>query len=215
MNMNKKLICFDVDGTLVDHKSSWYMLTAALGCDVNKIVFVYDKITAGKITIAEGEEIVADIFRASGRASQDFIFDLFNNTPLNHGAIELMSYLKQKGYIIYLVSAAIDMYVELIAKKIGADGFYSNASLEFDENKMLSKINYGADQTMAKAMQVRELSEIFKIPAREIIFVGDSGNDVEAFRLIGKGIAVYPYDEKLEEVAWKTVKKLSEIKNIV
>jgi HAD superfamily phosphoserine phosphatase-like hydrolase len=167
------------------------------------------------MAIPEGEKIVAGIFRASGKATKEFIFNLFDNAPLNHGAKEAVAYLKHQGYVVYLISAAIDMYVGLIAKKIGADGFYSNASLEFDKDNMISRIHYGANQTMAKAEQVRELSEIFGIPANEIIFVGDSTNDIEAFKLTRHGIAVYPYDEELAKVAWKTVMSLPEIKDIL
>jgi Predicted hydrolases of the HAD superfamily len=53
------------------------------------------------------------------------------------------------------------------------------------------------------------------VPDRQVIFVGDSRNDIEAFKLTGNGIAIYPYDRELEEIAWKKIKSLSEIKDIL
>lgn len=60
---------------------------------------------------------------------------------------------------------------------------------------------------------LRELSKKYEVPVKQIFFAGDSDNDLEAFKLTGRGIAVEPFPESLRPVAWKTVKELSEIKN--
>jgi len=45
--------------------------------------------------------------------------------------------------------------------------------------------------------------------------VGDGINDVGAFELTRHGVAVYPYDPELENVAWKKIKQLAELAEII
>jgi len=211
----EKLICFDVDGTLIDNKSSWLTIIEGLGCPAEKVLSAYEAAMAGKISFLRGETIVADIFRASGKADKETFEHIFDNEPLKPGVRDLVASLKAKGYSVWLVSGAIDTRVGAVAKKIGAAGFYAHTSLEFDGQGILSKINYGGDQNPWKAEMVRKLAREHGVLTTDIVFVGDGPNDIDAFKLTGRGIAVYPYDEKLGEVAWKTVKDLSEIGNIV
>jgi phosphoserine phosphatase len=210
-----KLICFDVDGTLVENKSSWAFLTASLGCPVEKVIEIYEKTENGSMAFEDGVRILEKMYFESGKAFKNNIRDIFDKICLKDDAKETVGYLKQLDYSVYLISGSIDLYLEIIASKIGADGFFGHASFDFDNNGALSKINYGREQGPTKARQVNELSDKFEIPKKQIIFVGDSKNDLEAFKVTGRGIAVYPYDEELGKVAWKTVKSLSEIKDIL
>jgi len=211
----KKLICFDVDGTLVEDKSSWAFLTADLGCPVEKVTEIYEKTENGSMAFEEGVRILEKMCFESGKAFKNNIRNIFDRICLKDDAKETIDYLKQSDYLVYLISGSIDLYLEIISSKIGADGFFGHASFDFDNNGALSKINYGREQGPTKARQVNELAGKFKIPEKQIIFVGDSENDLEAFKLTERGIAIYPYDEKLGNVAWKTVRSLSEIKDIL
>jgi hydroxymethylpyrimidine pyrophosphatase-like HAD family hydrolase len=49
----------------------------------------------------------------------------------------------------------------------------------------------------------------------DIFCARDSENDLEAFKLTGKGIAVEPFSEVLRPAAWRTVGKLAEIRDIL
>lgn len=211
----KKVICFDVDGTLVEDKSSWLTLTAGLNCPVDKVYAVYEAVEKGKMPVVEGERLVCDMYRQSGCASKGNIAKIFEAVKIKDEAKDLMDYLKEKGFTVYLVSGAIDIYVESIAKRVGAAGFYSGGSLEFDGQGMIEKINYMNNQGPNKLRQIKELAANLGVAVEDMVFVGDSANDIEAFQATKHGIAVYPFDERLERIAWKTVKSLSEIKLIV
>ena len=213
--MVNKLICFDVDGTLVEKKSSWLTMIESLGCPAEKVISIYEGAMKGEISFIQGEKQVADIFRASGKATREFIDHIFDDELLNPEVFDLMGWLKEKGYSIWLVSGAIDIRVAAVAEKIGADGFCASASLEFDEQGTLTKINYGGDQNPWKAEMVKKIARDHGILPQDMFFVGDGPNDVDAFILTGRGIAVRPYDERLENVAWKKVSSLMEIKEII
>lgn len=92
----KKLICFDVDGTLVNNKSSWLTITVGLGCPVPEVLAVYGAVMSGKIPFSEGEAKARDIFLASGKATRDFITEIFRKETFRPGVFELVDHLKSK-----------------------------------------------------------------------------------------------------------------------
>jgi len=212
---NKKLICFDVDGTLVDNKTSFVTLIEGLGCPIGEVLSIYNDAMTGKISFPEGERKVGGIIQSSGRATKGFVEKILEKDPVKEESFEVVEYLKNIGYDIWLVSGAIDIWVAAVAKKIGAAGFYAHSSLEFDGQGVFAKINYSGDQNPWKAKIVQKIAVDNGIPVSDIIFVGDGANDIEAFKLTGRGIAVYPYDEGMEDIAWKKIKSLSEIKDIL
>jgi phosphoserine phosphatase len=209
-----KLICFDVDGTLVK-ENSWQFLTAGLGFPSKRVVGLYRRAKSGELTFIEAERKYTKMLQRSGRATRPFIEKLFSQVKPRPGAKELISYLKKKGYPVYLISGAIDIFVEEIAKKIKADGFYANSSLRFDEKGSLEKIHYREMQGELKVEQLKELIKKLRIRMNEVAFVGDSENDIEVFRATGHGIAIHSTNEELKKIAWKTAASLEKIKEIL
>ena len=115
--MNKfKLVCFDVDGTLVNGVS-WIWLTEGLSCSSKKHIDIFNRATRGEISFTEGERMLARMYKESGNATQEFIRNLFSESEPRPEATEVISYLKKKNYKVYLISGAIDIYVEEVAKK--------------------------------------------------------------------------------------------------
>src|SRR4030042_5237556 len=185
---NNKLVCFDVDGTLVDG-NAWWMLTKALGCSLDKTDSIFNQAKEGKISFREGERLFTKIFQESGNGTKEFIKNFFQSVNVKPEVKDLISYLKQKRYIIYLISGGIDIYVESVARKIGANGFYANSSLEFDEKNVLQTIHYRENQGEIKIKQLGELTKKLGINIDQVIFVGDSENDISAFKTTKRGIA--------------------------
>jgi len=186
-----------------------------LGCSIEEVLSIYNGAMAGEISFPEGEKKVSEIIKSSGKATKSSIEKILGKDPIKAEAFGVAEYLKNIGYDIWLVSGAIDIWVAAVAKKIGAAGFYAHSSLEFDDQGMFVKINYSGDQNPWKAKIVQKIAADNGIPVVGIIFVGDGANDIEAFKLTGRGVAVYPYDKGLEDVAWKKIKSLSEIKDIL
>lgn len=211
---NFKLICFDVDGTLVDG-NSWLVLAEGLGCSPQKALEIFNRARKGEISFTEGEKLLTKEYQNTGNANRTFIKNLFNDINIKSEARDLLSYLKKKGYKIYLISGAIDIYVESIARKLGVDGFYANSSLEFDSKGILQRINYRNNQGEIKVKQLQDLARKLDINMDQIIFVGDSENDIKVFKSTKHGIAIHSSSEELKRVSWRIVDSLSEIKEIL
>ena len=209
-----KLVCFDVDGTLVEG-NSWLKLTEGLGYSPQEGLDIFLRCQKGEITFAEGERILTKMYQNSGNANRDFIGRLFDNIKVKNEAIDLISHLKETGYRVYLVSGAIDIYVESVTRKLGVDGFYANSTLEFDNKGVLQKINYRDNQEEVKVEQLKALVRKLGINIEQVVFVGDSENNIEVFKATKNGIAVHSSSEELKRVSWQVVDSLFEIKDIL
>jgi HAD superfamily phosphoserine phosphatase-like hydrolase len=113
---NFKLICFDVDGTLVDG-ISWLLLTEGLGCSPKKHIDIFNSAKKGEISFIEGERMLTKMYKQSGNATHKFIRNLFSEIKPKPEAGKIISYLKEKNYKIYLISGAIDVCVARIVKE--------------------------------------------------------------------------------------------------
>jgi len=236
--MSPKVVCFDVDGTLVEG-NSWLYLTRGLGGSEKKHLEIFHQFKKGKISLEKAERFLLGMWRKSNRrskrimrrilsiflktkfslkrneATKERVREIFSEVKLKPEVKEVISYLKEKGYKIYLVSGAIDIYVEEIAKKLKVDGFYASSSLGFDEKGILNRIYYQVNQGEVKVRQLEEIAKSLNILLEEIVFVGDSDNDIKAFEATEHGIAVNSQCSELKKSAWKEVKDIRELKNIL
>jgi HAD superfamily phosphoserine phosphatase-like hydrolase len=209
----KKVICFDIDGTLVDGVS-WLLLTSGLGCLPEEHLGIFHRARKGEITFSEGEKQLTKLWREKGRATKSKVHRIFSVVPLKPGVAKTIRELQNDGWQIYLISGAIDMYVEEIAKKIQANGWFANSTLDFDEEDRLAKIHYRDNQGQVKVEHLRLLSDDLDVPITEIVFVGNGTNDLEAFDATQKGIAVYA-EEELSRKAWKVANEVSDIPRLL
>jgi len=84
-----------------------------------------------------------------------------------------------------------------------------------EENIILQKINYRNNQGEIKVKQLKTLVRKLGIDIDQVVFIGDSENDIEVFKATKHGIAIHSSSEELKKVSWRTVDSLSEIKDIL
>jgi HAD superfamily phosphoserine phosphatase-like hydrolase len=211
MKEKNKIICFDANGTIVD-EDTWAMF----GENKQEIDEALADYGDKKISIVELWDRMARIFRSTGMATKDFIYEYWrNNCNLRNGAEDLINYLKKKGYKIYLISCSIEPCLESITKTLSLDGFFAGSHLVFDAKGELEKIESECSDKLFKEKKIRGLAEAEKVDVRDIVFVGDGYNDIGAFEATGKGIAINSDIPDLLAVSWKRVRELSEIKDIL
>ena len=81
-----KLVCFDVDGTLVD--GVWLLLTKGLGCSPQEHLDIFHQAKNGEITFIEGERLLTKMYQDSGNATKPFIRSIFKKVKLRKEAKE-------------------------------------------------------------------------------------------------------------------------------
>lgn len=128
------------------------------------------------------------------------------------GAEELVETLKPR-YPIALISSNIAGYIEHVASQLAIDDWYAFTDFDFDEKAMFREITFSSDgdELEAKVEALKDFAMKNGILPTEVAFVGDSRNDLDVFKLTGKGILIGEGNEDLRGAAWKRVNSLSEI----
>lgn len=210
-----KAAVFDIDGTLLPDVS-WLRLTRDLGVSVDEHGRIFEDFKAGKIPYKQAKEELIALWRSSGRATKIGFMEIFSSWQLKQDAKPLFDYLKSKGLVTALITGSMDMFAGIVANKVGADHWYANTALVWDEAGNLSDFIYYPKQGEKKLEQFDEFCSKNSILPEECVVVGDDKNDIEIFKKSGKGIAVEsPNSANLDSVAWKKIKKLDEIRLMV
>lgn len=212
-----KIICFDVNGTLVDW-NSWDLFAEDKPEIKQEIDSILGKLRKKEIRKNEFWKELSNAFKKTGKANREYICDVWmKECEMKKGAEEVICYLKNKGYKIYLISCSIDLYLQCLVDKFGLDGYYAGSYFVFDEKEDLLEIRSRcADND--KEFKEESLVDIMKreeVKAEEIIHIGDAENDIGAFKMTKHGIAMNSTCEELLKESWKQIKELKELKDIL
>lgn len=211
---NIKAVIFDVDGTL-SPQISWTALTKDLGASVEEHLKIFKEFQEQKTTYEVSKEKLLILWQETGNAKRQFLEQLFINWPLRKDAEKIISFLKNKEYLLCIITGSFDLYAQIIAKRLGIKYYFSNTKLDWDSKENLTNFHYFKNQASKKLEQFTEFCKMQNIKPENCVAVGDDENNIKLFKII-KGIAVKSiHSEPLEEIAWKTINNLLEIKEIL
>lgn len=207
-------IILDVDGTLTDDVS-WLPLTAGLGADPKIHEKIFDDFKAGKHSYSDAKKQLIKLWQNTGNANKGFMKSMFQSWKLKCDTRETIDYLK-KSYRLCLISGAVDLYIKIVAKKLGISDWYANTELIWDNKGNLVDFNYFADQAQKKLEQFNKFAKKYNLDKEECVIVGDGDSDLVLFRELKHGIAVNKDpNPDLESLSSKRISKLIELKNLL
>ena len=211
-----KAVIFDIDDTLTQ-KNSWAEVAVGMGATHAEDLEIYYMHKEGKLTDREADDKILAMWKRKGLGTKENFEKIFNAIPLRDDALDLIQYFKQKKIIVCLITGSMDMYAKIIAEKVQADAFYFNADLHWDEGGKIIDFDYKVNQGALKLTQFQDFCQKNNLKSEECVVVGDSENDHLLFLETKKGIAVRTKveDKTLEQIAWKVIDNLSEIKDII
>ncbi len=196
------LICFDVDGTLVQHpeeKVVWQVLNRRfLGSDgVNRERYL--RYRSGEISYADWVALDVGDWQRQG-VTRDQVVGALGELRLVDGARETLEALKARGHKLGVISGTLDINLETLFPDHPFDDVFCN------------RIRFGADGRIegweatpydmeGKAHALAMIAEREGLPLSRCAFVGDHRNDLDAARAAGLSIAFNPKSAELEEVA--------------
>jgi phosphoserine phosphatase len=188
--MGDRLAVFDMDGVLVEPRSSWRVVHGSLGTTNEE---AYDLYMRGSIDDIEfmRRDIALWMARRPG-IDIEFIEGLFRDMPLTRGCTEAVSDLRREGFDILLISGGLDPLAERIASEIVLSGSYCNG-LEKDANGRLTGAGILRVPLRNKGGVLR--NHLSGLPYDWVVSVGDSIVDVTMFRESDRSIAFRPMDD--------------------
>ncbi len=196
----KRLIVFDVDGTLIDAEMIDELAKAAgVGRKVSEIT---SRAMNGEIDFKQALTERVRLLKGLDVTILDSIVENLDVTP---GAEELIIALKALGYKIALISGGFTQFVEKIKQKLGIDYVYANR-LVIRDGKLTGEVVEPIIDAERKADLMREIAEKENLLMEQVVAVGDGANDRFMLQNSGLGIALYPKDV-LQKVASGVITK--------
>jgi phosphoserine phosphatase len=182
----KRLIVFDVDGTLIDAEMIDELAkVAGVGPKVKEIT---SRAMNGEIEFKQALKQRVHLLKGLPIEILDSIVENLEVTP---GAEELITSLKALGYKIALISGGFTQFVEKIREKLGIDYVYANKLLIRD-GKLTGKVGEPIIDAERKAELIQEIAEKENLLMEQVVAVGDGANDRFMLQNSGLGIALYP-----------------------
>ena len=182
----RRLICFDMDSTLIQTECI-DELAARAGVG-DKVKAITERAMRGEIDFKESfTERVALLKGLDVSVMQD----IAEHMPITEGADRLMSVLKRCGYKIAILSGGFTYFGEQLRRRYGIDYVYAN-ELEIDEKGKLTGRYIGEIvDGKRKAELLKLIAQVEQVNLAQTIAVGDGANDLPMISEAGLGIAFH------------------------
>ncbi len=210
-----KAVVLDLDQTLTSDTGSWIELTSLLGVDPNLHKKIYNDFKIGSLNYEDAKRKLIDLWKTSGKTKKNDLLAIFDKIELREGAFEAIEYLKSK-YQLCIISGAIDIFVETIAKKLGIESLYASTKFIFDYKGELVDFDYLLDRGREKLTFFNDYCNKHNIKPEECAAIGDGESDMPIFERVGLPIlflAAETTDEQKAKIKtqisqWKKIKNL-------
>lgn len=207
-----KLVCFDLDDTLIE-QNSWKKLNLAMGVSQEKNQLLYDKFHAGEISYKDWVSELLKIYKKNGKANIYGISKVLSSYTYKGRVREIVKYLKDKGYHVALISGSMNMMVDLVAQDLGIELSQAINTFIFDEKDFLQDIVCLGTDSIVKLNLLEGFCRKLGIGVTECACIGDGDNDIDMFVKTEHGITFK--DSSIVDKAWKVIESLEGIKDIL
>lgn len=181
----RRLICFDMDSTLIETEViDELAMRAGVGDQVKAIT---ERAMRGEIDFKESfKERVAQL----KGLDESVMKDIAENLPITEGVERLMYVLKRYGYKIAILSGGFTYFGNYLKEKFGIDYVYAN-QLEIVDGKLTGKYLGDIVDGKRKAELLQLIAQVEKVDIAQTIAVGDGANDLPMLSVAGLGIAFH------------------------
>ena len=192
----RRLVCLDMDSTLVDAEVIDELARAA-GAE-REVAAITDAAMRGEIEF-EGA-LRARLARIAG-LSVESLEAIARDLSLNPGAGRLLAALDRHGFRIAVVSGGFAWFARRVAARFGLRIDHVRAhDLVIRNGRLTGEIEGDIVDGAAKAAFVRGIAAREGIARQQIVAVGDGANDLEMLRTAGLGVAFRPRPVLAEQV---------------
>lgn len=191
---SKRLICFDVDSTLVQGEVI-EMLAAHAGVE-EQVKEITDAAMRGEIDF---EESLHRRVATLAGLDKSVIDEVAANLKLTKGARTTIRTLKRLGFRCGVVSGGFIQVIEGLARDLELDFVRANV-LEIVDGKLTGRVIGDVIDRAAKAESLREFAADVGVRIEQTVAVGDGANDIDMLNAAGLGIA-FNAKPALREVA--------------
>ena len=181
----RRLICFDMDSTLIETEViDELAIRAGVGDQVKAIT---ERAMRGEIDLCESFKERVALLKG---LDESVMRDIAEHLPITEGVERLMFVLKRYGYKIAILSGGFTYFGNYLKEKFGIDYVYAN-QLEIVDGKLTGRYLGDIVDGKRKAELLRLLAQVENVDIAQTIAVGDGANDLPMLSTAGLGIAFH------------------------
>ncbi|MBN1552863.1 HAD family phosphatase [bacterium] len=200
--MEKLLICFDVDGTLIDDTVFiWQTLHDKMNTDPIEREYWANAYWTGKITYEQWAQKDVEMW-IKMRVNRSHLLLAIEALKPMQGALETINILHKQSHYLGIISGSLDIALDQAIPdyKTLFDYVFLN-HLVFDDADMLKGVIPTPFDIEHKASGLRKMAHELNMPMNRTVFIGDNFNDIEVAKSAGCSIAFNCKSEELASVA--------------
>ena len=182
----RRLICFDMDSTLIQTECI-DELAARAGVG-DKVKAITERAMRGEIDFKESFTERVALLKG---LDAEVMHEIAENLPITEGADRLMSVLKRCGYKIAILSGGFTYFGEYLRRRYGIDYVYANELEIGDDGKLTGKYIGDVVDGKRKAELLKLIAQVEQVNLAQTIAVGDGANDLPMISEAGLGIAFH------------------------
>ncbi len=181
----RRLICFDMDSTLIETEViDELAMRAGVG---DKVKAITERAMRGEIDFKESFTERVALLKG---LDESVMKDIAENLPITEGVDRLMFVLKQYGYKIAILSGGFTYFGNYLKNKYGIDYVYAN-ELEVVDGKLTGRYVGEIVDGRRKAELLKLIAQVEHVDIAQTIAVGDGANDLPMLSEAGLGIAFH------------------------
>ena len=207
-----KLVVFDMDGTIIEPRSSWAMIHEHFGTDNSEMLKMYIE-----RKISDKDFVKADIklwnSKSDKPVNEKYVNSILDTAKPREGAEKLITSLHDENIKTVILSGGIQYLADKWAKKWNMDGAIANDLID-DENGKLTAVIKSSGHNKGPVMD--EMIKKYKFTRDEIAAIGDTVVDIPTFERAGLSIAVNTDDIRvISKASYHLKGSLSELVKII
>lgn len=189
---SRRLICFDMDSTLI--KTEVIDELAAYAGVADEVKQITAAAMRGEIDFVESFKQRVALLKGIDASVMD---DIAKRLPIMDGASRLISVLKRTGYKIAILSGGFSYFGNYLKQKFDIDYVYAN-ELEIVDGKLTGRYVGDVVDGKRKAELLRLIAQVEHLDLQQVIAVGDGANDLPMLNVAGLGIAFHAKPKVME-----------------
>lgn len=194
----RRLICFDMDSTLIQTEViDELAIRAGVGDQVKAIT---ESAMRGEIDFCESFRQRCALLKG---LDVSVMREIAENLPITEGVDRLMRILKKVGFKIAILSGGFTYFGNHLKQKYGIDYVYAN-ELEVEDGKLTGRHVGDIVDGKRKAELLRLIAQVENVDIRQTVAVGDGANDLPMINIAGLGIAFHA-KPKVKETAEQSI----------
>ena len=182
----RRLICFDMDSTLIQTECiDELAMRAGVG---DKVKAITESAMRGEIDFKESFRQRLELLKG---LDASVMREIAETMPITEGAERLMSVLKRYGYKIAILSGGFTYFGQFLQRKFNIDYMYANELEIGEDGKLTGRYIGDIVDGQRKAELLKLIAQVEKVDLAQTIAVGDGANDLPMLSIAGLGIAFH------------------------